>query len=142
MKIFRYFLRGVEDIVKELTGVKKIVRPKQTTPPALGRTDEVLRYLASVHSLYNVALFDANGTLISSARKSEKVREYFDQMFPIYDELEAKYMFLRRKDSWITLFRRRGFFLLLESPYKPDVVDLWVIGREFERYMWGSVWED
>ena len=142
MKLIKYFMRGVEDLVREFTRVKRIVEPRRPSPPATGRTREVLRYLASTHSLYSVALFDPNGAFIESSRDTERIKELFEQVLPLYEELDAKYLFLRRKDGWLTLFRRRGFYLLMESAYKPDVVDLWVIGREFERYMWGSTWED
>ena len=142
MKIFRYFLRGVREIARELGVIKSVVKPRTVPPPRPGRTQDILRYLRSKHSLDGVALFDPNGTLIATTINKEEATSAFYLIQPILEETNGLYVFLRRKTDWLTLFRRRGFYLLLFSQYHPDIVDLWVIGREFERYMWGSVWED
>ncbi len=142
MKLFRYFLRGVQEVAKELGIIKSVVKPRRIPPPQPGRVQDILRYLKTRHSLDGVALFDPNGTLIASTVKKEEANSAFYLIQPILEETDGMYVFLRRKVDWITLFRRRGFYLILFSQYHPDIVDLWVIGREFERYMWGSTWED
>ena len=142
MKLFRYFLRGVKEVARELGLLKKVVRPREIMPPSSGRTEDVLRYVKSRHSLKGIALFDPNGTLVSSTLPEEEAMKIFSYLQPSMEEMEGKYMLFRDKQRWIALYRRRRFFILIVTPYIPEIVDLWIIGREIERYLWGSSWED
>ncbi len=142
MGILRYFVRGVKELARELGILKRVVKPRQVAPPTGGRTEDVLRYVKAKHSLKGIALFDPKGVLVSSTLPSEEAVRVFSYLHPSLEELDGKYAIFRDRRSWIALYRRRRFYILLVSPYIPEIVDLWIIGREIERYLWGSSWED
>jgi hypothetical protein len=142
MKMFRYFLRGIGEIARELGILKSVVRPRKLKPPSGGRTEEVLRYVKAKHSLKGLALFDPQGVLVASTIPEEEVRTIFSHLYTSLEELGGKYVLLRDRRYWNALYKRRKFFILVISPYVPEIVDLWIVGREIERFLWGSQWED
>ncbi len=142
MKLLRYFIRGVQEVARDLGIVKRVVKPRRVEPPLPGRATDILRYLVKTHTFRGMALYDPSGSLVASTFTGDQEEGLYDAVAPLMEEHGVKYLFFRKGEDWIIGYRRRGFLFIILSPYLPDVVDLWMVGREFERYMWGSSWED
>ena len=142
MKLVRYCIRGVEEIAKELGIVKSVVKPRRIEEPKPGMAKDILRYLKTKYSYRGIALFDKNGSLVASTLGEEEAHRLYNLIQPLLEDSEGKYVFLKSKNLWISGYDRRGTLYIVISSFIPDIIDLWILGREFERYMWGSSWED
>ncbi|NPA86415.1 MAG: hypothetical protein GXO00_00180 [Candidatus Diapherotrites archaeon] len=141
MKLLRYFVRGLEEIGRELGLLKRVVKPRKLEPPSLGRSKEVLRYVKRKHGLHEIALFDKKGSLLASSGREDLLKELYSLLYPLLEDLRSTHIFLRREDFWATLFNLRGFNVLILSPYQPDITDLWMVARDIDLYLWGYAWE-
>ncbi len=134
MRIIKYLLRGIEEVVRDLNVVKSVVIPRRRSAPS--KMDGIASHIALEFSLKGFHVLDEKGTILTST-DPERGKEIYLRFEPSMED--ANYLSLKERD-WITIYKRKGFVYVVVSSYQLDIVDMWVISRMFERLLWGRSW--
>lgn len=127
MRILKYFLLGVREIARDLGLIKSIVRRRVS--------GKALDLVKDLHQLRAIGLLTEGGQVLKTSGELPDV----GFALPALDMGDN--VVVKTKHGWIALTRSSNGIIAALYPYMPDSVDLWLLEKDVNRFVWGITWE-